>query len=244
MTEKTNLNKSVGSSPLVWDRTARSYEAQRQSDPVYLSCIRQAASVIPPGTRLCLDAGCGTGMTTKTFSPHARLVIALDYSHEALKVLKEKGIANVSPIQADIRHLPFKNSVFDVSICANTLQHLRPGEPQQEAIAELRRVTKNKGVLTLSVHHYSKAKRRAGWIKEGKPGEQGVDYIFRFSKDDVSDIIPGARITGIGYYGLSRIPYLGMRMQDLFARMIGRVAAKLGYGHMLLAVQENKKGDG
>lgn len=227
---------STGSAVAVWDHEASSYDALRQADPVYSSCIRQAASAIQKGTRLCLDAGCGTGLSTILLSDRCNLVIAVDYSIESLTILKNKHLANVLLVQADLTSLPFKDSAFDASVCANTLQHFRPSGPQQRAVAELGRITKENGTLSVSVHHYSKGKQRAGWIKEGKPGQPGIDYIFRFSRDDLLSLIPGSLIKGVGYYGLLRLPFFGSRLQDLLARVFGGVAAFFGVGHMLIAV--------
>lgn len=229
------------SSAEIWDQAAASYERSRQTDPVYLSCLRLTARTVRPDSRFCLDAGCGTGMSTSLVSSLCKLVVAVDYSYESLKTLKLKSIQNVVPVQADLKALPFKESVFDASVCANTLQHLRPGAPQKSVIMELRRVTKQNGILSVSVHHYSRSKRNAGWIKEGKPGQPGIDYIFRFSRKDLLAILPQASIRAAGYYLFLRIPFFGSRFQNLFASLFGSIAALLGYGHMLVAIQLNNK---
>jgi ubiquinone/menaquinone biosynthesis C-methylase UbiE len=191
---------------------------------------------IPEKTPLCLDAGCGTGLPTALLSAKCDTVIALDYSLESLKMLRRKGLQNVVLVQADLSCLPFKDSAFDACVCANALNQFGPDGRQERAVSELERVTKVNGVVSLSVHHYSKSKQRAGWIKEGKPGQEGIDYIFRFSRDDLLAITPRARIKGVGYYGLCKIPYFGARLQDTVAWFFGRLAGLLGIGHMLTAV--------
>lgn len=107
-------------------------------------------------------------------------------------------------------------------------------------IAELGRVTKEKGVLSVSVHHYSKSKRKAGWIKEGKPGQPGIDYIFRFTRDDLLTLLPGSLTRGVGYYGFLKVPFFGSRLQNILATFFGRAAALFGYGHMLVAVTKKR----
>lgn len=227
-----------GSKSSVWDAAADSYELLRYADPVYLSCIRQVTKAIKQGSKICLDAGCGTGLSSVALSKRSNLVIAVDYSIESLRVLKEKGISNIIPVQADLRALPFKESVFDAVVCANTLQHFKPGLPQKSVVAELRRCTKEEGLVGVSVHHFSRTKHRAGWIKEGKPGQPGIDYIFRFLREDLLAIMPHAHIKAVGYYGLSKIPFIGNRLQDLLALLLGRMNGLLGYGHMLLALEQ------
>ncbi len=224
-----------------WDKASSSYDSLRQTDPVYSSCIRQSVRQIPTGTGLCLDAGCGTGLPTITLSARCNTVVAVDLSRDSLKVLKEKSLSNVIVIQADLNSLPFKNSVFDCCVCANALQHLRPGGPQERTVAELARVTKEEGILSVSVHHYSKSKRRAGWVKEGKPGQAGVDYIFRFTRDELLTLFPESVIKGVGYYKILWIPFFGSRLQNVLANFFGTLAALLGYGHMLVAVANKGK---
>ena len=126
--------------------------------------------------------------------------------------------------------------MFDGGVCANTLQHFRPDGPQQNAVSELLRVTADRGTVSVSAHHFSADKQKAGWIKEGKPGQAGIDYIFRFSCAELEALLPGAIVKAVGYYGLARLPLIGGRLQATWARLFGRISARLGYGHMLNAV--------
>ena len=137
--------RGVTFSALAWDRGASVYDASRQTDSVYVSCMRQSTSAIPTRVNFCLDAGCGTGLSTSFLTSKCTLVVAVDYSFESLRVLKAKEFHNVFPVQADLRFLPFKESIFDASVCANTLQHFKPDGSQENAVAELRRVTKTDG---------------------------------------------------------------------------------------------------
>lgn len=232
-------HETTGSAASVWDHEAVSYDQSRQADPVYSSCIDMVAREIPKGITLCLDAGAGTGLTTEVLSARCNRVIAVDYSIKSLKILKSKRFDNVIVVQADLTALPFNGFVFDACACANTLQHLKPHVAQESAISELRRVTKENGVLSISVHHYSNGKKKAGWIKEGKPGQSGIDYIFRFTRNDLLALFPRSQIRGVGYYGFLKVPFLGSRVQNLLAILFGRFAALFGYGHMLVTVSKD-----
>src|SRR5690606_29498406 len=140
-------------------------------------------SEVSKGTSLCLDAGSGTGLSTRALSRRCDVIVAVDYSLESLKVLKAKGLRNVIAVQADLKALPFIDAAFDACVCANALQHLTPNGAQESAVSELHRVTAAEGRVVVSVHHYSKSKRKAGWVKEGKPGQKEIDYIFRFARN-------------------------------------------------------------
>jgi SAM-dependent methyltransferase len=227
---------TTGSSASVWDREAAGYDAARQGDPIYSSCIHHTTRPIVRGTRVCLDAGCGTGLSTVALSRRCETVVAVDYSRESLRILSSRRLPNVILVQADLTALPFKNSEFESCVCANTLQHFRPDGAQLRAVSELKRVTRQSGTLIISVHHYSKSKRKANWVKEGKPGQPGIDYIHRFSRKELHELLPGSAITAVGYYVLLKVPFLGARLQRLMALLLGKAAALLGYGHMLIAV--------
>ena len=111
MREKSSMTppRSKGSAAFVWDREAPTYDASRQTDPVY-SCINQVVQAIPRGMGRCLDAGCGTGLATRLLCARCEAVVAADYSFESLKILKKKNFQNVAAVQADLISLPFKRS--------------------------------------------------------------------------------------------------------------------------------------
>jgi len=237
------FKSTIGSTSKVWDKVSKNYDKSRLTDPVYKSCVSQTISTAfkRGGAKRCIDAGCGTGITTIEITKFCDCVVAVDYSYSSLCMLKKKSNGKVILVQADITKLPFKDNIFDTSICANTLQHLQPGYPQRSAIGELIRITKNNCRLIVSIHHYSNNKRKAGWIKEGKPGQPGIDYIFRFTRSDIIKLLPGSVVRGIGFYGFARIPFFGSRLQNIIGKMVGRLAAIVGYGHMLTAEYIIKK---
>jgi ubiquinone/menaquinone biosynthesis C-methylase UbiE len=227
-----------GSVKAVWDQAAAGYDAERAADPVYKSCVdRLIARLSTVGTDLCLDAGCGTGFAMHGCLQRARLTVAMDFSFNSLVRLRSKFAGQpVQVIQGDLTRLPFPDGAFDQVICANTLQHLKPSGPQQQAVAELRRVTAAGGRVVISVHHYSKAKRKAKWVKEGKPSQAGIDYIFRFTREDFAQLLGGdGYIEAAGFYGLNRLG-VGVGAQNFVARTFGALAARLGHGHMLVGM--------
>jgi SAM-dependent methyltransferase len=220
------------SRPAVWDNLADQYDAARRHDPVYTSCVSWAVAALGSDHALALDAGCGTGLGTTHLLSRARRVVSVDFSQASLVVLQRTS-PNALAVRADVRHLPFARGTFDATLCANTLQHLTPAD-QVQAADELRRVTRKR--LVVSVHHYSWVKQRSGWRKEGRSGgSDDIDYTFRFTRADLARLFPRARLRGIGFYGLATLKG-GGRLQPLFNRLLGPLAARWRCGHMLLAI--------
>lgn len=207
-----------------WNEVAASYDASRIKDTVYLSCCESVVRRLGPVHGRVLDAGCGTGIVTQLLGPCD--LHAVDYSEQSLAVLKQK-LPSAQTRLGDIRALPYQNDYFDAVLCANALQHFSRKD-QTTAVSELMRVLKPGGKFAFSMHHYSRHKARAGWIKEGRPGEPGIDYIYRYTADEVRALIPGAHITSCGFYGWSRY-------SRFLSRWFGGMAAWLGAGHMLVA---------
>lgn len=213
----------AGSNPEVWDAAADGYDDERKADPVYAACLAEVVRDLRPHGRV-LDAGCGTGLQTALIGGDCE-IHCVDFSRRSLAVLKRR-LPEASTAAADIRALPFADESFDAVLCANALQHLN-AEGHARAAGELLRVLKRGGRFAVSVHHYSVQKQRAGWIKEGKPGQAGIDYIYRFSKAEFVRLFPGSRIRAVGFYGWPK--------QQQVSRVAGRALAAFGHGHMLIA---------
>lgn len=213
----------MSSAAKTWDAVASTYDASRVTDRVYMSCCESVVARLGRVHGRVLDAGCGTGIVTQMIGPCD--LHALDYSEASLAVLRGK-LPTVQTRQGDIRALPYPDVYFDFVLCANTLQHFNRND-QATAISELLRVLKPGGRFSFSMHHFSREKARLGWIKEGKPGQPGIDYIYRYSVEEVRSLLPGARIAACGFYG--------SRSSRLLSRWCGGLAARMGAGHMLLA---------
>lgn len=105
-----------------------------------------------PAGALVLEAGCGVGAQTVTLaarSPQARFVsvdIAATSLEQARARVEMAGLRNVAFQEADVYRLPFPDAHFDHVFVCFVLEHLvRP----EAALAELRRVLKPRGTLTV-----------------------------------------------------------------------------------------------
>src|SRR4030042_1837006 len=90
-----------------------------------------------------LDIGCGGSPFTRLVACAQRIFV--DLSFVALRNLRREN-----PVQADLAHLPFRPSVFQLMVGTDVLEHL----PRDDlAASELGRASKKDGILVLTVPH-------------------------------------------------------------------------------------------
>jgi hypothetical protein len=66
-------------------------------------------------------------------------------------------------------------------------------------------------------------------VKEGRPGQPGIDYVYRFTREELAELFPHAAFRAAGFYALPA------RVQNLIARWMGRPLGRMNVGHVLIA---------
>ena len=108
---------------------------------------------LQPGSDIrILDAGCGTGKMLQELDHYAnRPAVGFDFSSEAMKFLKVRGLVNV--LQASTTEIPFKSESFDLVTSFEVLCQL-PGEDDLKALQEFYRVLKPAGKIYVRLPAY------------------------------------------------------------------------------------------
>jgi ubiquinone/menaquinone biosynthesis C-methylase UbiE len=98
---------------------------------------------------IILDAGCGTGLFEEIIRNKENSIFCVDISSQMLTIAKSRlrDYNNIFLINADVDHLPFLNSSFDVSIAFTVIQNV-PNPVR--SIKELNRVLKSGGLSVIS----------------------------------------------------------------------------------------------
>jgi SAM-dependent methyltransferase len=150
-----------------------------------------------PENALVLETGCGNGKTLRSLGQNA---VGIDISSAAVQ------LAGPSALVGDVRHLPFKDSVFDIIFCWHILAHLLFKE-RKTAADEMLRVLKPGGVLYLK--DFSRNDFRYGKGIEVEPssflrGDRIVTHYFEqeelislFGPSDISTVSWDLRIKGV-----------------------------------------------
>ena len=94
------------------------------------------------GTRVALDAGCGTGSLAFALAGFVGEVVGVDTDADYLDAGRNAAPANVRLVEGDITALPFGYGEFDLACCHRVLHHVRRPEL---AVSELARVTRPGG---------------------------------------------------------------------------------------------------
>jgi SAM-dependent methyltransferase len=116
-----------------------------------------------PG-RTVLDAGAGQGTLSIKLAKLGFEVTSADASKAAVKVLRDRAPGRVA--EADVTSLPFEDESFDAAVLGEVLEHV---EDDRQALAEVARVLRPRGVLALSVPAdpklYGPSDRWAGHVR-------------------------------------------------------------------------------
>lgn len=230
-----------------WDKEAELYDARRARDPRYMAAVRAAVRSVAAGPGMTvLDAGCGTGLTTRRLVAAGCRVAALDMSVESLARLRG-GVGNAEAhlVQGDLTELPFASGSFDRVLCANAIQQVEGDARRRACVRELARVLRPGGRLVVTAQQYSVPRRRAGWAKEGPTGDR-VRYVYRFLKTELVRLFEagasGVRVRGAGF----PLPYrfkLGLFSSGVEVAL-GRIGPATPLADMLVATVVKPGGAG
>ena len=123
------------------DLLVQRYFQQRKTAVIQQALAHRGGGVL-------LDIGCGSGVQVAELQRAAAgTAIGIDISRNALRYAQGKQIPGASFIQADVRHLPIRDSCIDRAVSAEIIEHLpRP----EELLGEIRRVLKPGGEVVIT----------------------------------------------------------------------------------------------
>ncbi|WP_406213414.1 class I SAM-dependent methyltransferase [Streptomyces canus] len=115
------------------------------------------------GPHRVLDCSCGIGTQAIGLALAGHRVVGSDLSPVAAARAAQEAAARGAGLPAaaaDMRRLPFVSSVFDVVVCAdNSLAHLLTAPDVAAALAGMRRVLRDGGLLVLTLRDYDEIRR-------------------------------------------------------------------------------------
>ncbi|MFH1322527.1 MAG: class I SAM-dependent methyltransferase [Methanobacteriota archaeon] len=140
-----------------------------------------------------LDAGCGSGKYSIPLRMRGFDVIGVDVSPGALEMAVKGSKCrelDIKFLAADICHLPFPSSSFDVIWCYGVLQHLLSAE-RELAINEFRRLLRRDGILFLEVFGEEDMRYGGNEVEHNTfKRKNGVIYHY-FNKNELNGLLSG-----------------------------------------------------
>ena len=149
-------------SKTIWDIFAPVYEFAMRSQKSIYDYMYERIGEVAQGKDV-LELATGPGMIARHIAPHANHVVATDFAPKMIETArKAKNPENLSFEVADATSLRFEDKSFDVVVIANAL-HIIP-DPEK-ALAEIRRVLKDDGVLIAPNFIFREGGKRNLWQK-------------------------------------------------------------------------------
>jgi len=146
----------------IWDIFAPVYEFTMRSQKNIYDYMYERIGEVVRGKDV-LELATGPGMIARHIAPHANHVVATDFAPKMIETArKTKNPENVRFEVADATSLRFMDKSFDVVVIANAL-HIIPNP--EKALAEIRRVLKDDGVLIAPNFIFREGGKRNLWQK-------------------------------------------------------------------------------
>lgn len=132
-----------------YDATSLAYARKFRNAPLD-PYLERFASLLQPGARKVLDAGCGPGRDVVRLQALGLDVVGLDLSRGLIQ--QAKLVTEEPLVLGDVRELPLRTASVDGVWSCASLVHLEPAGICA-ALKEFRRVLRPHGALFLSVRH-------------------------------------------------------------------------------------------
>jgi len=156
------------------------------------TCVEEFLDNIPKKS-LIGDIGCGNGKNMLYRSDCHNY--GCDFSQELVKICLKKDL-NV--ITGDVLNIPFKDNLFDYTICIAVIHHLSTEEKRNKSIQELIRITKPGGkimILVWAFEQESDSRRQfltqenfVDW-KDKYKNLLGKRYYYVFKENELEGLI-------------------------------------------------------
>lgn len=167
------------------------------------TCVEKFLDNIPQNS-IIGDIGCGNGKNMLYRKDCTN--IGCDFSENLVKICLEK---NLQVISGDILNIPFKDNMFDFTICIAVIHHLSTNEKRKKAISELLRVTKPNGKILILVwaleqgpdsrRKFTEQDNMVDW-KDKKGNLLGKRYYYVFKQNELESLITNKNMIVQSFY--------------------------------------------
>ena len=178
----------------IYVKNVYNYIANEFSDTRYRpwTCVEEFLDNVPKNS-LIGDIGCGNGKNM--LYRNDCFNYGCDFSKELIKICLQKDL-NV--ITGDVLNIPYKDNLFDYTLCIAVIHHLSTEEKRKKSIQELIRITKPGGkimILVWAFEQESDSRRQfltqenfVDW-KDKYKNLLGKRYYYVFKENELEGLI-------------------------------------------------------
>ena len=168
----------------IWDIFAPVYEFAMRSQKNIYDYMYERIGEVAKGKDV-LELATGPGMIARHIAPHANHVVATDFAPKMIETArKAKNPENVRFEVSDATSLRFEDKSFDAVVIANAL-HIIPNP--EKALAEIRRVLKDDGVLIAPNFIFKAGGKRNLWQRI--LSLVGVRFAHEWTEDEYKSFL-------------------------------------------------------
>jgi len=174
----------------VYDRIALDFSDTRYRT---WTCVEDFLDNIPENSKVA-DIGCGNGKAI--LYKRDLLWSGCDNSKNLVKICEDRGL-NVRI--GDVLNIPYKDNIYDYTICIAVIHHLSTQEKRMKAVEELVRITKPGGQIFILVWSMDQppSSRRKFTEQENyvdfcnkKKEILGKRYYYVFTQNELESLLP------------------------------------------------------
>lgn len=133
------------------------------------------------GTKVILDAGCGTGFNLRHFEESGHSPFGFDFSPDAIAGVHRRGIRKAA--RASITEIPYASETFDLAYSFEVIDEVSDSD---RAIRELYRVLKPGGCLLLRLPAFD-------WLRSSHDTDIGT--VHRYTLAEMEEQLKRAGFT-------------------------------------------------
>lgn len=168
----------------VWNVFAPVYEFAMRSQKNIYDYMYERIGEVAKGKDV-LELATGPGMIARHIAPLANHVVATDFAPKMIETArKAKNPENLNFEVADATSLRFEDKSFDVVVIANAL-HIIPNP--EKALAEIRRVLKDDGILIAPNFIFKAGGKRNLWQR--LLSLVGVRFAHEWTEDEYKSFL-------------------------------------------------------
>jgi SAM-dependent methyltransferase len=113
--------------------------------------VRTATDILKDYKGMIADIACGKGVLLKEIEKHNnKKIIGIDSALDQITNAKNAGM---SVLRGDILRMPYKNSIFDVAVCLNTIYNFSSLSGFEPAFIEMIRIIKKDGKIIIDIRN-------------------------------------------------------------------------------------------